>query len=72
MSSEDNKAIVRHYRAIHNSNNLKALDEFIAADLISHDKLPGLPAGLAGGKMALQGFLMAFPDFTGPNHRYAG
>jgi predicted ester cyclase len=62
MSAEDNKAIVRRYRAIHNSNNLDGLDQIVASDLISHNALPGLPAGLAGGKMAHMGFLAAFPD----------
>jgi predicted ester cyclase len=59
---EANKAIVRRYREAHNTNNLDALDEIVAADLISHNMLPGLPSGLAGGKMAHQGFMAAFPD----------
>ena len=62
MSAEDNKAIVRKYRAIHNQNNLDALDAIVAQDLVSHSALPGLPPGLAGGKMAHQGFLASFPD----------
>jgi steroid delta-isomerase-like uncharacterized protein len=60
--SEENKAIVKRYRAIHNSGNLAELDQIVAHDLISHSALPGLPPGLQGGKMAHQGFLMAFPD----------
>ena len=62
MSTEENKAIVRRYRAIHNSNQLDGLDQVVAQDIISHNALPGLPAGLAGGKMAHQGFLAAFAD----------
>jgi steroid delta-isomerase-like uncharacterized protein len=62
MSAEDNKAIVRRYRAIHNSNKLDELDAIVAQDLVSHSAMPGLPPGLAGGKMAHQGFLSAFPD----------
>jgi len=62
MSIEQNKAIVRRYREIHNSNNLDALDEIVDRNIISHAILPGLPAGLEGGKMAHQGVLMSFPD----------
>ncbi len=62
MSTEENKAIVRKYRAAHNQNNLAALDAIVAPDLISHAALPGLPPGLAGGKMAHQIFLGSFSD----------
>lgn len=62
MSAEENKAVVRKYRTAHNQNKLDALDAIVAQDLISHSALPGLPPGLAGGKMAHQGFLAAFPD----------
>ena len=62
MSTEANKALVRRYRDIHNSNNLAALDEIVAADIISHNGLPGLPPGLEGGKMAHMAFVAAFPD----------
>ena len=62
MSTEENKAIVRKYRAAHNQNNLDALDAIVAQDLTSHAALPGLPTGLAGGKMAHQIFLGSFSD----------
>ena len=62
MSAEENKAIVRKYREAHNQNNLDALDAIVAQDLISHAALPGLPPGLAGGKMAHQIFLGSFSD----------
>ena len=60
--AEANKAIVRRYRQAHNANNLDALDQIVAADLIAHNMLPGLPPGLEGGKMAHQGFMAAFSD----------
>ena len=60
--AEANKAIVRRYREAHNTNNMAALDEIVAADLNAHNMLPGLPPGREGGKMAHQGFLAAFPD----------
>jgi len=62
MSAEENKAIVRKYRAAHNQNKLDALDAIVAQDVISHAALPGLPPGLAGGKMAHQIFLGSFSD----------
>ncbi len=62
MSAEENKTIVRKYRQAHNQNKLEALDALVAQDLVSHSALPGLPPGLAGGKLAHQGFLSAFPD----------
>ncbi len=62
MSTEANKTLVRRYRDIHNSNNLAALDEIVAANIISHNGLPGLPPGLEGGKMAHMAFAAAFSD----------
>ena len=63
MSTEDdNKAIIRRYREIHNSNKLDGLDAIVAKDVISHNTLPGLPPGLEGGKMAHQYFLGTAPD----------
>jgi steroid delta-isomerase-like uncharacterized protein len=60
--AEANKAIIRRYRQAHNQNDMATLDEIVAADIISHNGLPGLPAGREGGKMAHQGSLAAFPD----------
>ncbi|MGB8646113.1 MAG: ester cyclase [Anaerolineae bacterium] len=62
MSIEENKSVVRRYREIHNRGKLDELDAIVAADLVSHSLLPGLPPGLAGGKIAHQGFAMSFPD----------
>jgi steroid delta-isomerase-like uncharacterized protein len=62
MSTEENKAIVRRYREAYNANNLDALDQIVAKDLVSHSLLPGLPPGLEGGKMAHRIFLQSFPD----------
>jgi steroid delta-isomerase-like uncharacterized protein len=62
MSSEDNKALVRRYREIHNKGTLDELDKIVAKDLISHSALPGMPPGLEGGKMAHHAFMASFPD----------
>ncbi len=60
MSAEENKAIIRRYREIYNANRLEELDQVVAADLISHTLLPGLPQGLEGAKMAHQATRAAF------------
>ena len=62
MSTEANKVLVRRYREAHNTNNMALLDEIVAVDIKSHSAIPGLPAGLKGGKMVHQTFLTAFPD----------
>ena len=60
--AEANKAIIRRYRDAHNQNDMAALDEIVAADLITHSQLPNVPSGREGGKMVHQGSLAAFPD----------
>ncbi len=56
------KVLVRRYREAHNTNNLALLDEIVAADIKSHNGMPGLPSGLEGGKMVHRTFLAAFPN----------
>ncbi len=60
--TETNKSIVRRYREAHNTNQLNLLDDIVAADLIAHNLLPGVPKGREGGKMAHMGALASFPD----------
>ena len=60
--AESNKAIIHRYRQAHNQNDMAALDEIVAADLITHSQLPNVPAGREGGKMVHQGSRAAFPD----------
>ncbi len=64
MSIEDNKEIVRRYRKAHIANRLDLLDEIVAADLITHNLLPGLQPGLEGGKRAHALTLASFPDYS--------
>jgi steroid delta-isomerase-like uncharacterized protein len=59
---QTNKDIVRRYREAHNSNQLDLLDDIIAEDLISHNMVPGVPAGREGGKMVHQGVIASCPD----------
>ena len=60
--AEANKAIIRRYRQAHEQNDMAALDEIVAADLITHSQLPNVPPGREGGKMVHQGARVAFPD----------
>lgn len=62
MSLEDNKNIVRRYQDAFNANKLDALDALVTADLITHSQMPGVPPGLAGGKLVHQQLLKMFPD----------
>lgn len=62
MEAGHNKEIVRRYQEACNRNDLGALDQLVAADVISHNAAPGLPPGLEGGKMAHRATLAAFPD----------
>jgi len=61
-TQEQNKALVRRYQEAHNQNNLSALDEIVAADIISHWFTPGVPPGLAGAKMVHKILVAAFPN----------
>ena len=63
MSAEENKALVRQaYEAI-NQNNLDALDEIVASDIVDHDPVPGQGPGLEGVKQYFSSMHTAFPDF---------
>jgi steroid delta-isomerase-like uncharacterized protein len=63
MSTEENKELVRRYQEAHNSNDLDALNAIVATDLTAHNLMPGVPPGLAGGKMVHQMAVASFPDF---------
>ena len=59
----DNKEIVRQIEAAWDRNDLTALDPYFAPDFNNAQSgFPGLPAGLAGAKMAHAMAMAAFPD----------
>lgn len=62
MSTEDNKALVRRYREIYNSNQLDPLGEVLAPDFTPHALMPGVPNTLEGIKQVHQATLAIFPD----------
>jgi steroid delta-isomerase-like uncharacterized protein len=63
MSTEENKELVRRYQEAYNTNNMDALDEIVAPNLISHSLMPGLAPGRESLRQLQQLTLAAFPDF---------
>lgn len=63
MSLEENKQLVRRYQEIYNDNNLEALSEVLAEDLLTPRIMPGIPTGLEGAKSAHRIMLLGFPDY---------
>jgi steroid delta-isomerase-like uncharacterized protein len=63
MAVEENKAIVRRYQEAYNSNNLEALNDVVAADVLTPKIMPGLPPGIEGAKVVHQTTLRGMPDF---------
>jgi steroid delta-isomerase-like uncharacterized protein len=61
--SEQNKAVVRRsFEEVWTNRNLAALDEIYAADVVDHNRPPGLPSGIEGAKQFFAMYLTAFPD----------
>ena len=62
MSTEENKALIRHFVEEANKHNLNQADEMCAPDVVGH--FPGLPPvqGLDTFKQLVSGMLTAFPD----------
>jgi steroid delta-isomerase-like uncharacterized protein len=63
MSIEENKNIVRRYQEIHNKNDLEALSEVVAVDLLTPKILPGMKPGLEGAKQVHATTLIGMPDW---------
>ena len=63
MSTEENKNIVRRYQEIYNSNDLDALGQVVAEDLVSPKIMPGMQPGLEGGKQVHATTLIGMPDW---------
>lgn len=63
MSIEENKKIVNRYQEIYNSNDLDALGEVVADDLLTPKIMPGMASGLEGGKQVHKKTLIGMPDW---------
>jgi predicted ester cyclase len=61
--SEENKAIVRRlFDRLWQNQDLSIIDEYIAADYVDHNALPGLPPGRDGFKAVSNMLASAFTD----------
>ena len=60
---EENKAIVRRYQDIYNSNNLDELDTVMAVDVLTPKIIPGMPQGLEGAKAVHRLSIAGMTDF---------
>ncbi|GIK42685.1 MAG: hypothetical protein BroJett011_65180 [Chloroflexota bacterium] len=67
MSTEINKAVAMRWQDMFRSSqeDLSKLDEFLAADFVSHNTPPGLDPGIEGVKQMVSIFQNAFPDMAG-------
>jgi steroid delta-isomerase-like uncharacterized protein len=63
MSIEENKAIVRRFQEIYNTNDLEALGEVVAEDLAMPKVMTGMPTGLEGAKRVHAITLIGMPDW---------
>ena len=62
----DNKAVAMRWQNMWNpQTDLSDLEEFIAADFVSHSMPPGLAPGIEGVKQMVSIFQNAFPDMAG-------
>jgi len=63
MSLEENKASARRfYEQVFNQQNLTAIDDCLAPNIIDHSLPPGVPGGIEGVRLTISMFLTAFPD----------
>jgi predicted ester cyclase len=63
MSTESNKALVRHLvEEVQNRGNIAAVDEIAAPTFVNHSAPPGMPADREGVKQVTLLFRRAFPD----------
>ena len=54
--------VVRRLEEAWAANDLATVDRLLAPGLVSHDAVPGMPAGPEGAKAAHQMAMAAFPD----------
>ncbi len=61
--SEENKAIVRViFDRLWNKQDLSVIDEYVAADYVDHNTLPGIPPGRDGFRAVSNMLASAFTD----------
>ena len=63
MFAEENKALVRRfYEEVFAKGSVAILDEFVTADTVDHNPLPGQAPGIEGVRQTFSIILTAFPD----------
>lgn len=62
MSTESNKALVRRYREIYNTNQLDKLGEVLADNFVPHTLFPGMSPGFETYKQIHTMAKASFPD----------
>ena len=62
MSTETNKAIVRRYREIYNTDQFEKLSDVLAENFVPHTLLPGMTPSLETYKQIHQMAKASFPD----------
>ena len=69
MKTDANKAVIRRFvDAGINKRNLNLFDELVVEEFIEDVPLPGQGPGREGLKVAVDGFLQAFPDIAWTIH----
>lgn len=63
MSIEENKETVRRYQDAYNTANYDALDQVVAADVLTPNMISNMPRGLEGAKLVHQKTLTGMPDY---------
>ena len=63
MPADDNMAKTRRFMdEVFNKGNMKAADEFMAANIVEHNPFPGQGPGVEGFKQGVSAFRQSFPD----------
>jgi len=63
MTTEENKDIVRRYQEAYNTADYDALDDLVAADVLTPNMISSMPRGLEGAKLVHQKTLIGMPDY---------
>ena len=63
MDLEENKEIVRRYQEAYNTADYDALDDIVAANVLTPNMISSVPRGLEGAKLVHQKTLIGMPDY---------
>ncbi|HUG34088.1 MAG TPA: ester cyclase [Anaerolineales bacterium] len=63
MDLDENKEIVRRYQEAYNTADYDALDDIVAANVLTPNMISSVPPGLEGAKLVHQRTLIGMPDY---------